>query len=166
MNFTLIYGPYRYLVYVLFGPILMENFVCFFKCSLNFKAHALQSELNKVRYTNFVKFRLQSMSSKIEQLFGKEKKTCFCLHLVNFNLKVIFQHFIFNFFFLNISYPKSYLNFCDEYHFSSFKNCHKSGKNLDFSEKFNFPWNQLDTIVFFVVVFFTCMTRNQSKIIK
>ena len=39
--FTLIYGPYIYLIDDFFGPILMENFVCFFKCLLNVKAHAL-----------------------------------------------------------------------------------------------------------------------------
>ena len=65
-SFTLIYGPYSCLIDVLFGPILMENFVRFFKCSLNFRAHALQFELNKDGYTSFAKFRLQSMSSKIE----------------------------------------------------------------------------------------------------
>ena len=31
-------------------------FVLFFKCSLNFRAHALQSELNKVSISNFGKF--------------------------------------------------------------------------------------------------------------
>ena len=46
-------------------------FVCFFKSSLNFKAHALQSELRKVSIYNFVKFQLQSMSSKIERAFEK-----------------------------------------------------------------------------------------------
>ena len=49
-------------------------FCCFFKCSLNFRAHALQSELNKVSISNFVKFRLQSMSSKIERAFKKTTK--------------------------------------------------------------------------------------------
>ena len=45
--------------------------VCFFKCSLNFRAHALQSELNKVSISNFSKFQLQSNSSNIEQAFEK-----------------------------------------------------------------------------------------------
>ena len=49
-------------------------FCCFFKCSLNFRAHALQLELNKVSGSNFVKFRLQNMSSKIEQAFEKTTK--------------------------------------------------------------------------------------------
>ena len=34
-----------------------KNFCPFFKCSLNFRAHALQSELNKVSISNFVKLR-------------------------------------------------------------------------------------------------------------
>jgi len=55
-NFTLIHGPFSCLIYVLFGPILMENYVRFFKCLLNFRAHALQFELNKVEITNFAKF--------------------------------------------------------------------------------------------------------------
>ena len=84
-NFTLIYGPYSCLIDVLFGPILMENFVRFFKCSLNFRAHALQFELNKVGYTSFAKFRLQSMSSKIERAFEKTNIPCFYLHFTNSN---------------------------------------------------------------------------------
>ena len=43
-------------------------FVCFFKCTLNFRANALQSE---VSISYFVKFRLQSMSFKIERAFEK-----------------------------------------------------------------------------------------------
>ena len=49
-------------------------FFCFFKGLLNFRAHALQSELNKVSIQNFVKFGLQSMSSKIERVFEKTTK--------------------------------------------------------------------------------------------
>ena len=49
--------------------------VCsFFKCSPNFSAHALQSEIRKVTKSNFVNFEFQSMSLKIEQAFGKKKK--------------------------------------------------------------------------------------------
>ena len=55
-NFTLTYDPYSCLIYVLFSLILMETIFYFFKCSLNFRAHALQLELNKVGYSNFVKF--------------------------------------------------------------------------------------------------------------
>ena len=89
-SFTLIYGPFSCLKNVLFGPILMENYVRFFKCSLNFRAHALQSELNKVGYTNFAKFRLQSMSSKIERAFEKNKQTMFLSYFANSNLDIIF----------------------------------------------------------------------------
>ena len=46
----------------------------FFKCSLNFRVHAVQSELTKVSIANFVKFRFQSMSSTIEQAFEKITK--------------------------------------------------------------------------------------------
>ena len=46
-------------------------YVCFLKCSLNFRAHALQSELRKISISNFVKFQLQSMSFKIELAFEK-----------------------------------------------------------------------------------------------
>ena len=72
------------LINVPLSLILMENLVVFIKCLLNFWAHALQLEPNKVWYTNFVKFRLQSMSSKIKQAFKKEKgkMSTFCqLHL-------------------------------------------------------------------------------------
>ena len=51
-----------------------KNIFCpLFKCSLNFRAHALQSELNKVSISNFVKFQLQRISSKIERAFHKNK---------------------------------------------------------------------------------------------
>ena len=60
-NFRLIYGPYINIIHVLFGLILMEYFVNFFKCWLNFRACALQLELNKVGYTNLRKFKLQNI---------------------------------------------------------------------------------------------------------
>ena len=49
-------------------------FVIFFKCLLNFRAYALQLEHNKVGYTNFVKFQLQGISSKIERAFENMTK--------------------------------------------------------------------------------------------
>ena len=49
-----IYGPFSCVVNVLFSLILMENFVLFFKCSLNFGAHALLLELNQILYTSQV----------------------------------------------------------------------------------------------------------------
>ena len=59
-------------VLVGFGKMKIKTlFVRFFKCSLNFRAHALQLELSKVSIFNFVKFELQSMSSKIERAFEK-----------------------------------------------------------------------------------------------
>ena len=40
-----------------------------FKCMLNLKAQYWKSELIKVSISNFVKFRLQSLISKIERAF-------------------------------------------------------------------------------------------------
>ena len=77
----------------------------FFKCSLNFRAHALQLELSKVSISNFVKFKLQSMSSKIEGAFEKTNKQCFYLHFTKCNLNVIFFGLSHKLFFLNNSYP-------------------------------------------------------------
>ena len=60
--------------YVKFG--VGKKICCpFFKCLLNFRPLALQSKLNKVNISNFVKFLLQSMSFKIEQTF--EERTFF-----------------------------------------------------------------------------------------
>ena len=57
-----------------------QNIFCpFFKCSLNFRDHALQLELTKVILSNFVKFRLQSMSFKIER--ACEKRTTFSIKI-------------------------------------------------------------------------------------
>ena len=98
-DFTLIYGPYRCLEDGLFWPYFDEQFCLFFKCSLNFQAHALQFKLNKVGYTDFAEFQLQSMCSKIERAFEKTNKPCFCLHFSNSNLIYFFLHFLFNYFF-------------------------------------------------------------------
>ena len=46
-----------------------QKYCTFFKCLLNFRAHALQLGLNKVSISNFVKFWLQSMSSIIRRAF-------------------------------------------------------------------------------------------------
>ena len=79
-------------------------FCCFIKGSLNFRAHALQSELNKFSIWNFVRFWLQSMSSKIKWAFEKTTKNVFCLHFAVSNFNIIFWHFQFNFnFFFFIS---------------------------------------------------------------
>ena len=61
-------------IYVGAGKMKIKAYFVIFKCSLNFRAHALQSELNNVSILNFVKFLLQSMSSKIEQAFEKTAK--------------------------------------------------------------------------------------------
>ena len=45
-----------------------KNIFCrSFKCLLNIRVHALQSELEKLSISNLVKFLLRSMSSKIER---------------------------------------------------------------------------------------------------
>ena len=50
-----------------------KHTLSFFKCLLNFRAHSLQSELNKVSISKLVKLRLQSMNSKIKQPFEEKK---------------------------------------------------------------------------------------------
>ena len=44
-----------------------------FKYPLNFRVLYLKSKLDKVWYTKFVKFRLESMSSQIERAFKKKR---------------------------------------------------------------------------------------------
>ena len=57
----------KYYIKVGVGKMKTKKYlVNFFKCSLNFTGHALQSELNKVFISNFVKFQLQRISYKIE----------------------------------------------------------------------------------------------------
>ena len=81
-------------VNIRFGKMKIKTwFVCFFKCSLNFRAHALQFELNNVGYTNFAKFQLQIISFKIGQAFEKTNKPCFYLHFSNLNFKIFFSAF-------------------------------------------------------------------------
>ena len=55
----MIYGPLNCLINVFFGLSFMAY--GFLKCLLNLKTHALQWELTKVAYTNFVKFRLRKI---------------------------------------------------------------------------------------------------------
>ena len=88
-----------------FWPYFYGKFCNFFKCLPNFKAYALQLELNKVEYTNFAKFQLQSMSSKIEGAFEKTNKQCFYLHFTKSNLNIFFFGFSHKLFFKNNSYP-------------------------------------------------------------
>ena len=96
-NFTLIFGLYTCLID---GPFLMVIFSLVFSNALNFQAHALQFKLNKVGYTNFAKFRFQSMSFQIEQAFEKRNKPCFGFHFANSNLKYFFLHFLLILFFI------------------------------------------------------------------
>ena len=76
--------------YCPFWPYLYTRFCPFFKCLINFRAYALQCKHNKVGYTNFVKFRLQSIRSKIERAFEKRKKKCFLSSFCS-NFNVIFS---------------------------------------------------------------------------
>ena len=107
-NLTLIYGPYSCLIAVLFASILMENFVCFFKCSLNFRAHALQSELSKTSISNFVKVELQSMDSIIERAFEKTSN----IFYQNMAKKDIYQATIRTINQCKISYMRKKTHFC------------------------------------------------------
>ena len=81
-NFTLIYGLYSFQIDVLFGPILMENFVSFFKCLLNFRALALQFKHNKVGYTNFAKFNCRALALKLRGHLKKQTNHVFVFILL------------------------------------------------------------------------------------
>ena len=132
-------------------------FCCFFKCSRNFRAHALQSELNKVWYDNFVKFRLQTMISQIERAFKKTTKYFIVFILPTTSLPSFFLHFLFNFRKnISFSYLQSLQNLCDEYHLKISKTAIKMVKTR-FLKKFTFSWNQLDALVF--LFFFTRTTQ-------
>ena len=78
-----------------------------------------------------------------EHLKKGQKKIYFLYFFANSKFNVISSAISHVHFFLNISYSFSSLNLCHECHFYD---CHKSELKYDLSEKFNFPWNQLDTI--------------------
>ena len=61
------------------GRIKTKHFLSFFKCLLNFRANALQSKTYKVSISNFVKFILLRISSKIRRAF--EKRTQFSIKI-------------------------------------------------------------------------------------
>ena len=56
LDFTLIYASFSYLNRCPFWPYFDGFFFFFFKCSLTFRAYALQFELNKAGYTNLANF--------------------------------------------------------------------------------------------------------------
>ena len=74
-NFTLIYGPFSCLINVLFGPIFMENFVIFSNARTILELMLCNGNLTKLDILTL--FRLQSLSSKIEQAFEKITKYVF-----------------------------------------------------------------------------------------
>ena len=56
------------------GKMKIKHILSFFKCLLNFSAHPLQSELNKVIISNFGKFQLQRISPEIKRASKKITK--------------------------------------------------------------------------------------------
>ena len=77
-----------------FWPFFYGGKKCLsFKRFLNFRAHALPLELSKVGYTNFVKFELQRITSKIEWAFKRRTKFIFFFYLyfANSKFNVIFS---------------------------------------------------------------------------
>ena len=118
------------------GQFFTQNVVYFFKYFLNFQGHALKSELNKVGYANFIKFKYDRSNPLNEWAFEKINTQCFYLHFANSNCKVIFSHFI-----LNIKKKLFHI------------------WNLHKIYLFNILWNQLDARVF---CFFT-RTTPQKK---
>ena len=99
-NLSLIYGHYRRIIDVFFDPILIENLVCFFKCSLNFRAHALQSELNKDEYTNFLGSDCRAWGLKLSEHLKKRTNNFFVFILQIPTLGSFFRTFSFTFFFI------------------------------------------------------------------
>ena len=162
-NFTLIYGPYRYLIHVLFGPIWWQIIFVFSNARSILKLMLCNRSITKLDILTLLSCDCRAWALKLIKHIKKQTNHVFCLHFPNSNFRIIFLHFLFIFFlFFNISYPNFSLNLCYEYNFLTIRNCHKSSKNLDFSEKFDFPWNQLDAFVF---VFFP-RTQNQRGITK
>ena len=112
-NFTLTYGLYSCLIDVIFGPILMENCVFFLSNSSSIlKLMLCNTNITKL---DILTFRLQKMSSKIEQAFEKNKQTMFLSSFCQFHLKSIFFSIFSIPFSLNILYFTSSLNLCDKY---------------------------------------------------
>ena len=85
--------------FLLHGPFvqfLTQDFVCFFKYSLNFQGHAPKFELYKVWHAYFVEFKYECTNPQNEWAFENTNKPCFYLHIANSNLKVIFSQVFLN----------------------------------------------------------------------
>ena len=57
---------FTYLIHGPFGQFLTQNYVCFFKYSLNFQGHAQKFELNKVWHANFIEFEHSCFSRSVK----------------------------------------------------------------------------------------------------
>ena len=115
---------------------------CFFKCSLSFRAHALQSELNKFSISNFIKFWLQSMSSKITRAFEKTTK---------FSIKIRLKRTL-------IRQLKSTLNQCKMYYMK--KKTHFFFKNV-----LLYTINNICLVFEIILSIFSCILKMMSKIL-
>ena len=147
-NLALVVVPFTCLIPGPFGLFLTQNFVCFFKYSLNFQGHAPKFELNKVWHANFIEFKYERTNPQNEWAFEKTNKPCFYLHFAKSNLKVISFTLLFwtskrNYFMSGI-----YTKFMCSITFSYSHDCKKCGKKSIFSKKINFLWTQLDGRIF------------------
>ena len=91
------------LIIVIFSLISMEIFVVFSNARSILELMLCNRNLTKFEYSNFVKFRLQSMSYKIKRAFEKTTKYVFVFILPTPYLPWFFLHFLLNFK-KNISY--------------------------------------------------------------
>ena len=115
-----------------------------YKYTNTVQCHALKSELNKVWYGNFIKFKYDGSNPPKEWAFEKTNEQCFYLHLTNSNCKAFFHTLSWTSkrnYFISEIYTKFMF-----YVYISY--CHKNGQKLICFKKFNFLWNQLDAIVF------------------
>ena len=105
-SYLIIHGP--------FGQFLTQNYVRFFKYSLNFQGRAQKFELNKVWHANFIEFKYDHTNPKNEWAFEKTNKPCFYLPFDKSNLKVIFLTLYLEHQKEIISYLESKLNLCGQ----------------------------------------------------
>ena len=86
VEFTLIYGPFSCLIYVLFGPILMENYVCFSNSSSILELMLCNLNLTKLDILTLQSSNCRAWALKLSEHL-KKKKNMFLSSFYQIQLK-------------------------------------------------------------------------------
>ena len=93
----MIFGPYSCLIYVLFGPILMENFVCFSNAHTILELMVWNFNLIKLDLLTLLSSDCRAWPQKLSKHLKKQTNHVFVFILPFSTLPLFFPPFLFNF---------------------------------------------------------------------